>query len=89
MITVGTTKYDFFRSQFKTLARVAFLPYSNTFDNILQVRIVYLYIYIHVAQTTRINGRTVIWRPPPPTLFALGQPAGRIIVIVALYTSEK
>lgn len=34
----------------------------------------------YVAQTTRINGKTVIWRPPPPstqTLFALGQPAGR------------
>lgn len=38
----------------------------------------------YVAQTTRINGKTVIWRPPPPpTLFALGQPAGR-----ALYDDE-
>jgi hypothetical protein len=37
---------------------------------------------VYVAQSAPVNGKTVIWRPllPPPTLFALGQPAGRIIV---------
>lgn len=35
----------------------------------------------YVAQTTRINGKTVIWRPPPPSTptFALGQPASRAL----------
>jgi len=46
---------------------------------------VYNIIMYYVAQTTRINGKTVIWRPPPPstpTLFALGQPAGRALYAV-------
>lgn len=58
------------------------ISFLTGFDILRQVYIVQCTYYIYIISSpnrTRINGKTVTCRPPPPpTLFALGQPASDI-----------